>query len=187
MSLFAKVTICFASLWFVTFVAFAARASGITQLLGMLVTPGFLIFCFISLVRLYTHQGREGWRVIIPFATCFLTVALALWIGPVIRPFMFQRALPYYESVISRMESGKIPVTPELRRVPQVEDGPAYAVLAQRTNGVLTVEFLTGGGFPVKHSGYLYCSSGSIEPDSVADRRWPKRRELKPLWFQISD
>lgn len=188
MSLFAKVTFCFAGVWLVAFIAYAARPTIVSQLLCMLVTPGFFIFCFISLVRLYTHSYRERWRVVIPFATCILTFGLALGAGPAIRRVMFQRSLPYYESVIHQIESGRISVTPELCRVPQVEGGPAYAVFAQRTtDGILTVEFFTGGGFPVKHSGYLYCSLGSIEPDSDADRRWPRRRELKPLWFQISD
>ena len=187
MSLFGKVTICFASLCFVAFVAFAARPSNVTQLLCILVTPGFLIFSLISLVRLCRHQGREHWRIILPPATCVLAVALAMVVVRPIRLAVFHRWLPHYESVIRQMESGTISVTHELRRISQVEGGPAYAVLAQRTNGVLTVEFLTGGGFPVKHSGYLYSSSGSIEPGSIADRRWPRRREVKPLWFQISD
>ena len=131
MSLFAKVTICFASLWFVTFVAFAARPSNVTMLLLILVTPGFLIFSFISLVRLYTHEGREGWRVIVPLATCVLTVALAMVVVRPIRLAIFHRWLPHYESVIRQMESGTISVTPELVRITHTKDCPAYAVLAQ--------------------------------------------------------
>jgi hypothetical protein len=85
MSLFAKVTFCFAGLWLVAFIAFAARPTIVPQLLCMLITPGFFMFCVISLVRLYTHSLREGWRVIIPFATCVLTFGFALGVGPAIR------------------------------------------------------------------------------------------------------
>ena len=106
----------------------------------------------------------------------------------VIRQVIFQRSLPRYESIIHQIESGAIPVSGELRHISQVEGNWAYAVLAQRgTNGVLTVEFLTGGGFPVKHCGYLYSSSGVIESGSLADARWPKKHEVRPSWFRISD
>ncbi len=188
MSRVTKITIIVAGLWFVVFIAFAARPSPVTQLLSMLLTLGLLIFGFVSFIRLFTHWRRERWRVVTPFAACVLVVVLAPEVGASIRHVTFQRSLPSYESIIRQMESGTMPVTSELRRISQAEGGSAYAVLAQRsTNGVLTVEFLTGGGFPVKHSGYLYCSSGSIEPGSVADRRWPRRREVRPLWFRISD
>jgi hypothetical protein len=88
------------------------------------------------------------------------------------------------------MESGSIPVSTELSPVPQAVPlaDLAYAVLAQKgTNGDLIVEFLTEGGFPVKHSGYLYVSSGVVKQDSMEDERWPIRREERPRWFYISD
>lgn len=188
MSHVIKITIFVAGLWFAVFIAFAARPSPVTQLLSMLLDLGLLVFGFISFIRLFTHWRRERWRVVIPFATCVLAVALAPEVGATIRRVAFQHSLPHYESIIRQMESGTIPVTQELRRIEQAEGGSAYSVLAQRsTNGVLTVEFLTGGGFPVKHSGYLYCSSGFIEPGSAADSRWRKKREVRPLWYRISD
>lgn len=188
MSRVIKITIFVAGLWFAAFIAFAARPSPVTQLLSMLLDLGLLVFGFISFIRLFTDWRRERWRVVIPFATCVLAVALAPEVGAAIRRVTFQHSLPHYESIIRQMESGTIPVTQELRRLEQAEDGSAYSVLAQRgTNGVLTVEFLTGGRFPVKHSGYLYCSSGFIEPGSAADSRWRKKREVRPLWYRISD
>jgi hypothetical protein len=88
------------------------------------------------------------------------------------------------------MESGEISVSTEMDRIPQaiLKARMAYAVFAQKeTNGVLTVEFLTETGFPVKHSGYLYCSSGTIAPGSAEDRHWPIIHEERPKWFSISD
>jgi hypothetical protein len=63
-----------------------------------------------------------------------------------------------------------------------------YRVYAEKaTNGILMVEFDTEAGFPVKHSGYLYSSSGQIESGSRMDSRWPIREEVRSGWFYVSD
>jgi hypothetical protein len=88
------------------------------------------------------------------------------------------------------MESGSIPVSTNWTSFPQaVPLAPlTYAVFAQKdTNGVLTVEFITESGFPVKHSGYLYILSGVIEPGSKEDSHWPIRKEEGTRWFFISN
>jgi hypothetical protein len=88
------------------------------------------------------------------------------------------------------MESGSIVVSDKFDRIPQAETEArlVYRVFAEKdTNGVLMVEFDTESGFPVKHSGYLYSSSGTIEPGSQMDSRWTFRQEVKSRWFYISD
>jgi hypothetical protein len=188
MARFTKITIGWAGLWFLAFIAFPARPSPATQIFSLLLALGLAVLGFISLIRLATHWRRERWRVIVPIAICGIVVVVAAAIGAATRRVAFFRSLPIYESIVRQLESGEIPVSTELRRILLVEGGPAYPVLAQRdTNGVLAAEFLTGSGFPVKHSGYLYCSSGSILLGSVSDSRWPKRQQMKPLWFWVSD
>lgn len=188
MSRITKITLLIAGLWFLATTAFAAYPSGITQPLSIVLTLGLLVFGFISFIRVFTHWRRQRWQSVIPVGACILVVVLAPEVGVVIRQATYQRSLPGYEAIIHQIESGSIPVSAELRRISQAEGSLGYRVFAQRsTNGVLTVEFLTGGGFPVKHSGYLYCSSGVIEKGSLADSRWPKRQAVRPLWFRISD
>lgn len=182
-----RLTLVIAGLWFLAFAAFAARPSALTQLFSMVLTLGLLALGFLSLALILTRWRQERWRCIVPVGVCALVVVLAPMVHGLIRQFTFQRALPQYQAIIRQMESGEIPVTAELRRIPQTAGTGAYAVLAQRTNEVLRVEFLTGGGFPVKHFGYLYSSSGTIEKGSPMDSRWPERREVRPSWFQISD
>jgi hypothetical protein len=62
----------------------------------------------------------------------------------------------------------------------------AKAVLAERAGGVLTVEFIVGGGFPTKHSGYLYRSSGPLEGWALA-KRWPRQSHIDQHWYRVSD
>lgn len=182
-----KVTLIITGLWFWTFVAFAARPSGLKQLLLLPLTLAFFVLGIISLFRALDRWPKERWRAVIPAIACVLAFVLALTFRGVMRTVLFDRSLPGYQHVIRQIESGSIPVSSKLQQLPQAESPWAYGVLAQRTNGVLYVEFLTGGGFPVKHSGYLYSSSGAIEEGSVVDSRWPKRRKVRPLWFAVSD
>jgi hypothetical protein len=185
MSRVAKITLVTAGLWFLVFTAFVARPHPLSQLFSMLVTVGLLLSGGISLVLVFTRWRQERWRSIIPIGACALAVVLAPEVGGLIQQFLFIRSLPHYESTVRQMESGSIPVSAELRRVPQAEGASAYAVLAQRTNGVLCVEFLTGGGFPVKHSGYLYCSTG-IHRERFA-HGFPMAQEARSDATMVSD
>ena len=147
-----------------------------------------LIFGMMSCGDGLRRRRQQGWRGMIPAGVCFVAVLAAFMIGAPLGRYAFRRVLPAYESAIRQMETGQIRVSAELRRIPEAEKKLGIAVLAElTTNGVLTVEFLTGAGFPVKHSGYLYCSGGLIEKGSRFDLRWPRRHAVGPSWFAIAD
>jgi len=188
MSRFSKVTILTACLWFLVAATLPLHAqvpSG--SFFSTLLTLALLLFGFVSTALVPARWRKERWLSIVPTTSCALAVLLAPEVRVPLENLMFTRSFPHYESIIRQMESGSIAVSADLRRIPQAERFPTYRVLAQQTNGVLSVEFLTGSGFPVKHSGYLYCSSGTIERGSLMDSRWPKRVEVKPFWFRVSD
>ena len=185
---FLTLTVIVAGLWTTSFVVFVVHPSMATQLLSMLLGLGLLVAGCVGFVRLFRHWERERWREVLPPVACVLVVVLMPETGAAARRAVFQHSLPGFESVIHQIEQGTIPVTIELQPIPQARSGSGGPVLAQRsTNGVLTVEFITGGGFPVKHSGFLYCSSGSIEAGSRTDSRWPRRQPIKPRWYRVSD
>lgn len=188
MTRFTKITLAITGLWFAMLCVFAARQTPNIQMLGAVMTLALLVVALIGFIRIFTHWRREGWRTVIPLVVCMLVVALYPASRAAIRRITFEKSLPHYESIIRKLESGPIPDPTELLRIAQAEETSIYHINAiQSDDGVLTVEFLTGLGFPVKHSGYLYCSSGVIEPNSLFDSRWPKKREMKSNWFRISD
>lgn len=191
MSRLGKFVVIVSVIWFALFTVYAAhRRSVILQLLGVSATLCFLAAGVISIVCIFSDWRQRRWLSLAPFAVCMLSVVISGAIMQPIRHAIFVRSLPSYETVVQKMESGSIPVSANLSLIPQAVPLAhlAYAVLAQKdTNGILTVEFLTEAGFPVKHSGYLYISSGIVEPGSVAYSRWPIRHEEKPRWFYISD
>ena len=188
MTRLTKIALITAGLWFAVLCVFAARQTPNTQMLGAVMTLALLVVTLISFIRIFTDWKRQHWRSIIPFVSCVLAVALYPASRSVIHRLTFERSLPHYELIIRQIESSPAPISSELLLIEQTEDSSIYHVRANRSpDGVLTVEFLTGLGFPVKHSGYLYSSSGVIEPDSYFDSRWPKKREMKSKWFRISD
>ncbi len=190
MSRNGRFVVTVAVVWCVVSTAYFARRTSILQFLTIPVAVCFLVASIMSVVCVFTEWPQRRWRSLLPFVACALSVVVSSALVRTIRPAIFDWALPSYEAVVHQMESGTIPVTTELSRIPQaeLEARLVFAVLAQKeTNGALTVEFLTEGGLPLKHSGYLFCSSGSIEPGSLADSRWPIRRELRHRWFYISD
>lgn len=187
MSRLDKFTVIVACLWFLAATTFFAHPHVATQLLTMLLTPALLGFGLANLVLVLRRWFQMHLRNVIPFGVCALTMVLAPFVGTEIRQHLFRSALPKFESVIQQLESGKIPVTVEFNRVLQSEDGIGYSVSALRTNDVLYVEFLAGGSFLLKHSGYLYTSSGDVMRGSVMDLRWPRRRMEQPGWYRISD
>ena len=106
------------------------------------------------------------------------------------RTAQFEQRFPRYQALVAKMESGAVPVAAEGQSVALSESDRdlAYSVLAQKdTNGLLTVEFLTGSGFPLVHSGYLYSLSGTVQPGSFFHSRWPLRTQVRPKWFRIAD
>lgn len=190
MSRLGKFVIVVAGIWCVGSIVFFSHRTNLSQLLTLPLFPCFFVAFVISFVSVFSDWRQRRWRALVPFATCILSVIICGLVVPPIRRAVFVRSLPSYEEVVRQMESGRIPVFTNLTLIPQAQAQArlAYAVLAQRdTNGVLTVEFLTEGGFPVKHSGYLYCSSGNIKAGSLADSRWPIRHQEQPKWFYISD
>jgi hypothetical protein len=191
MSRLGKIVVGASLIWFVLFTVYAAhRRSIILQLLGLPATLCFLAAVVISIFCIFSEWRRRRWLALLPFAVCVLSVVLSSAIVRTIRHAIFVRSLPSYEAVVRQMESGSIPVSTNLSLVPQAVPLAhlAYAVLAEKgSGGVLTVEILTEGGFPVKHSGYLYVSSGVVKPGSMEDSRWSIRNEERPKWFYISD
>lgn len=185
---FAWITLAVCLVWLALDSGFALHQSPATQLLGMASSLVALGVGLIALVRMVTGWPRDGWRVLVPPVICATAVIASMVTGPALQRAAFHRSLPAFEAVIRQMESGPIPVTTELRRIPQAESSLVPAVLARRTtNGVLIVEFLTGFGFPAKHSGYLYCSSTNRDLRSDPDHRWARFRQWEPHWFRISD
>ena len=95
-----------------------------------------------------------------------------------------------YNSFIKNLKQKKIPMSPDFSKVylPTNYFDLAYNVRVKNdSNGVLAVEFMTGGDFPAKHYGYLYVSNEIKPSDEYIKRWWPHIVSISSNWFLISD
>jgi hypothetical protein len=188
MSLTTTVLLAVPFVWFAATLLFATVETAEVQLFDMALALLVLVALGVAFVRVFLCWKRESWRTLIIFlVTPLLVIFMPDAVG-YLRIAAFKRALPQYEAAVQRIASGEIAVSEKRKRIEELEGPLAYGVFAQRSPaGVLTVEFWTGGGFPVKHRGYLYSSSGAIEQNSPAAETWPKRRAVVSQWFRVAD
>jgi hypothetical protein len=183
MSQNARYTFIIAGSWFVTTIAFIVRPKPGLQFLAMFLSLALIVVGFIGFVTAFTNWGKERWRSFIPLSTCVVVVVVAPDLGRGIRDLMFKWSLPRYEALIQRIESGNISVSKEWQKIEEAEGLVPYGVVAKRgSNDVLMVEFRFGAGFPVKHSAYVYFSSGAIDHSE-----YRRGYEIRPKWFEVSD
>jgi hypothetical protein len=169
---------------------FASSQNLWTQLLGMLGFGGFLLALMLSLLFAWTKRKQLRLLALAPLLLCLGSCVATTAVGRGARRAQFERDFPRYVALVERIQADNMLASGKVVSVPlsEADRELVYSLLAERnTNGVLSIELLTGGGFPVKHSGYLYTSSGAIQPGSFFDSRWPFKTEVKPKWFRISD
>ena len=176
--------------WLVGSIACLTRRNDVSVLLGFLLALFFAAAFFFSLVCIFREWRQRRWYSMTPLAIWTVTLAGSfLLIGQAER-LLFAWSLPSYEAIVRQIEDGTIPVTNETGRILEADHKArlTYGVFAARdASGVLSVEFITELGFPVKHSGYLYVSSGAIEQVSRSDSRWPIRKKVRDKWYFVSD
>jgi hypothetical protein len=160
------------------------------MLLSIPVNIGYVIIWVGSLMCVFIRWKHSRFFAFLPLAICLTTDYFGSVISPRLMIAGFESILPRYAAVVDRVERGNVafPKAEEHVDLSAGNEGLGYVVWADKSsNGVLTVTFIVGGSFPVKHWGYLYSSSGEIIPGSNEDRNWPKRRKLRDKWFWIAD
>jgi hypothetical protein len=124
-------------------------------------------------------------KALVPVTICLLTLPVASVIGRVAEAVHFRYLLlPRFEQLVAEIRATNMPRGTTV----EIPGEVARIVLARRNEeNQLQVEFVTGVGFPVKHSGYLYTENEDIESDSYLASRWPHASKVKPLWFRVAD
>lgn len=172
---------------------FAYRPSCFFQFGVMLLGLLSIALVLATLIRVPFLWGKHRAKAFVPFVVAVIFLGLAassVILGGQLRLFVFRRRLPAYQEIVRQMEAGQITLTEN--RLSPVELPPDYNHLAQVVlaecdpNGVVTAEFIVGGGFPVKHSGFLYRSDGHPERWRQCDR-WRGYLPVEENWYMVSD
>ncbi len=172
--------------------SFAFSPNGWVQLLLMVLVLASLVTGVVNLLHIPHRWCTKGKLSIGPFGISILfalLLVLSVFFGLRARIMKFRFDIPKYEYVISMMKKGEIRVDQDLQTVDLTS---RFAYLGDTTlaeedeNGVLTVEFLIGGGFPEKHSGWLYREDDNpMAWKNIS--RWPRIEKIDPRWYRIGD
>jgi hypothetical protein len=157
---------------------------------GVLGFGGFFLALTVSLFFAWTERKVLRVLALLPLLLCLGSCVVTTAIERSARQARFEGDFRRYAALVEKIQGDSTLTPGNVVSVPVSgsDRDLIFGLLAERsTNGALSVEMLTGGGFPVKHSGYLYTSSGSVQPGSFFDLRWPFKTEVKPKWFRISD
>jgi hypothetical protein len=172
---------------------FAVRSTSGRQLGSMMFFLALLALGLVAVALGVTDWRVTRWRALRPLG--LVLTALCLWYGSLlaggeIREQRFERSRPGYEAVVEHFARGALPldrhIPPELLP-PEVRDC-CYRVSGWRDKaGTLAVEFLTDGGWPARHSGYLYYAGDTLRANSAVAERWRRGTRLEPHWYWVSN
>jgi hypothetical protein len=163
------------------------------QLFSMATSGILLILLAGSLVAGLLRCRREKFHAFVPAAICIIGLLASSLVAPSlgssIENWRFNNNLPRYVAIAHRIERGEIKTSTSLSRfeLPGQDQDLAQITLAKTNNEGAVIEFVTGLGFPLKHSGYLYISTGKIDNETDSLRRWPYHSRINVNWFRVED
>lgn len=169
------IALIYSTVFIVVYNMFSVKQTPIMQFITMFMTLGFLALLIASGVALLSCWKESRFKSFYPLAICAFVVAYMIIAAPAIKDIAFKRSLPKYEKIVGMINRGEIEVDISRKRIELPSDYKtmAYAAFGERdSKGVLTIEFFTGAGFPVKHSGYIYCSDGQLSSSPEIYKRW---------------
>jgi hypothetical protein len=110
--------------------------------------------------------------------------------GNAARELRFALDLPTYEAIVARRDVQELAPGTKLDplTLSESESAGIYRAGAERTaDGTLLVETWNGSGWPVRHFGYLYTSSGTMPEAAGVRERIFSHYRVRPHWLRLVD
>lgn len=186
----STIALIYSTVFLVVYTMFSVKQTPIMQFITMFMTLGFLVLLIASGIALLSCWKENRFKSFYPLAICAFVVVYIIVAVPAIKDIAFKKSLPKYEKIISMINRGEIEIDISRKRIELPSDykALAYATFGERdSKGVLTIEFFTGAGFPVKHSGYIYRSDGQLSSSPEVYKRWRYIKGKSQNWYYFSD
>jgi hypothetical protein len=179
-----------AAIYFVALSTFKAHQSPWGQAILFFLTPAYAVCFAMSVI-----EPLRGWRAyklhaFIPIVACALAWYGSNPVGSFLQSWLFIQNLPHFQAIVDGVQPETLPADGEVKAIPisNVDQSSIQRIFAhQAAGGTVVVEFGTENGFPAKHSGYVYSSSGILPGDPKFRYRWPYAEEVRPKWFRVSN
>jgi hypothetical protein len=172
---------------------FVGAPTLLSQLISVAALLTLVVALPVALFHAWRHRAGGSLRAATPLLACLVAIPIGYLIGGAYRDLDFRyRRLPAYEQIVRKIESGELPGE-AIKEMPNQIEGLAYGIhVHEDAPGGLMVVFFWGGGFPVKHSVYIYRASGLPPPTSTKWEmepyyHWSRARRLNDHWFASHD
>jgi len=156
----------------------------------MLMTIAYFICLPVSLYEVFRRWRVDRLRACFPLVTCVVAWYVAGYLEDFLQAQFFNSNLPRFQAIVSSIQLDSLPPGGELKAmaVSEADKRQIQHVFVRRgANDSIVVEIDTGNGFPVKHSGYVFSSSGAFPSDERFRYRWPYVEEIRQGWFRVSN
>jgi hypothetical protein len=142
-----------------------------------------VVFVQILIRLLKIRRLSDLWTSLLLGLGAMLLMFLSVRAGFIVRDTIFRSKIAEYGTAVSLVEK-MAPKPDDAISLPAQYKHLGQAVFVEKAeDGTVTVVFVLGGVFPVKHFGYVYRSTDKIE-DWPGARLWaPKFRRVAPNWF----
>ncbi len=184
------VVVIVAAVCFVALSAFKAHQSPLGQGILFLLTPVYVGCIVFSIIELFRGWRAYEFRTAIPFAACALAWYGSYPVGAFLQSRLFIHNLPRFQAIVDGIQPESLPTDGKTKAIDigKTDQTQIQHVFAHRAaDGSVVIEIATENGFPMKHSGYVYSSSGNFPGDPQFHYRWPYADEVRPKWFRVSN
>jgi hypothetical protein len=168
-------------------VAYGVHRNSDMQLVALAMYGFFTLFTIYNIIYALQQQKKQHWLCVLPLSFCICAIVLDGPLTNIARDIVESWALPKYEKIVEEIQSGKIPISTNDDNLipPKTYSAPlVYDLFAKKSEDQnLVVEFMTEGGFPALHAGYMFSASDEVSP---IIHHWPEYTKIKKNWFFVS-
>ena len=173
-------------LCFVLYTAFLIRPTATLQLASMFSFLTMAVALAASMVYAIKGWRTLGIRSVYLLVACLIVIPAAEKFGVFGRQAYFENILlPDFREVVANVDKSEVANAEPPVILRSKHAYLAWAEVAE--NGRLHVIFFTGGGCPVRHSGYLYVDGSDIDHTAKILQSWKKPQNVMDSWYRISD
>ncbi len=188
----AVMTLALAGLAAIAAARFAYRPDSGWQLLSMFLGLPVLLLPIpwaVYAATLRSKGARQWLPGLVVSGLTFGSCWAAPFGGKALADHQFSEQRPAFDSLVSSLRlAGRrrlLPMAPD-SLPPMLRDGPRDVFARTDSTGHFVAYLFYGGGFPVKHSAYLYFD-GSVDELRRTDTFWHSYRPLGDGWFDVHD
>ncbi len=170
-------------IFLISIVIFLIRESAILQLISMLAILMFLALFITNISWLIRKWKSEKWLSLYPIVLWIIILLATPFIAVFSAKKSFEYNLPKFQVIVEELKKEPHETGERKRSDKNVGRG----IDSWYEDDIFIAQIWWGSGFPLKHTCYVYVSSGDIEKIEYFTKNFYGRIRLNQYWFSVSD